>query len=52
MATGMDVTMLYRQLTSYANWKQQLSCQIEQCQRWFSEHSTHSPIAQHSLEQA
>jgi len=52
MATGMDVTMLYRQLTSYANWKQQLSCQIEQCQRWFSEHSSHSPIAQHSLEQA
>jgi len=52
MAIGMDVTMLYRQLASYTNWKQQLSCQIEQCQRWFSEHSSNSPVARHSLDQA
>jgi len=52
MAIGMDVTTLYRQLANYANWKQQLSCQIEQCQRWFNEHNSNSPIASHSLEQA
>lgn len=52
MAIGMDVTTLYRQLAGYVNWKQQLSCQIEQCQRWFHEHNSNSSIANHSLEQA
>ena len=48
----MDVTSLYRQLASYNTWKQELSCQIEQCLRWFDQHSLGRKVALHSLDQA
>lgn len=48
----MDALSLHRQMAQYADWKHQLSTQIEQCQRWFEAHRLGSPNAQHSLAKA